>query len=223
MGLERTIATWAAVATAGTGLALSAVPAWAAPGATVTTTLREAIAALSVADEDRTGYTRDAFRHWVDADRDGCNTRNEVLIEEATVAPAVGGRCVLTGGEWHSYYDDVDQTNASGLDIDHMVPLAEAWDSGASAWSAQERQEYANDLGDPRSLVAVTASENRKKADQDPDEWLPPDDEALCRYVTEWTVVKTRWRLAVDDGEAAALQRLGAGCPDASITVVLAR
>ncbi|WP_144387044.1 hypothetical protein [Streptomyces sp. SAJ15] len=67
------------------------------------------------------------------------------------------------------------------------------------------------------------ASENRKKADQDPGEWLPPDDEALCRYVTEWTVVKTRWRLAVDGGGAAALQRLGAGCPDDSITVVLAR
>ncbi|CAL9674121.1 hypothetical protein SUDANB176_07636 (plasmid) [Streptomyces sp. enrichment culture] len=77
-------------------------------------------------------------------------------------------------------------TSASGLDIDHMVPLAESWDSGASAWTAQRREAYANDQGADASLVAVTARSNRSKADQDPAEWLPPAAGVHCRYVAEW-------------------------------------
>ncbi|MCP9213456.1 HNH endonuclease family protein [Streptomyces sp. NEAU-Y11] len=211
------------VGAAAAALVLPAVPAAAEPGDTVTTTLTQAIADLPVAAESRDGYERDKFRHWVDADRDGCNTRAEVLLEEATLSPTVGPRCSISGGVWHSYYDDTDQTAARALDIDHMVPLAESWDSGASAWSPAERQAYANDLEDSRALVAVTARENRSKADQDPAEWLPSDGGAVCRYVTEWTAVKTRWELTADPAEVDALERLADGCPDAEITVVLAR
>ncbi|MGP3945422.1 MULTISPECIES: GmrSD restriction endonuclease domain-containing protein [Streptomyces] len=89
-------------------------------------------------------------------------------------------------------YDNTDVQDARGLDIDHMVPLAEARDSGASTWSAQERQDYANDLGDTRSLVAVSARENHSQADQDPNQWLPTDPGACCRYIEEWTVLKSR-------------------------------
>lgn len=85
----------------------------------------------------------------MDADSDGCTTRAEVLLAEAIEPLAVSGRCTISGGIWHSYYDDTDVQGARSLDIDHMVPLAEAWDSGASTWSAQERQDYANDLGVP--------------------------------------------------------------------------
>jgi hypothetical protein len=90
--------------------------------------LQEAIAGLPVATEDRTGYQRSSFKHWVDADRDGCNTRAEALLEEAVTAPQVGPNCALTGGSWYSYYDDTVIDNASALDVDHLVPLAEAWD-----------------------------------------------------------------------------------------------
>lgn len=202
---------------------LMAPPAAAAPGDTVTTTLYDAVRSLPVADENRTGYDRDLFRHWVDADRDGCHTRAEVLLEEAIVPPMVGTRCALAGGVWHSYYDGVEQTDPRALDIDHMVPLAEAWDSGASAWSAQDRQDYANDLDDSRSLVAVTARENRSKADQDPAEWMPTDPAAHCRYLGEWVAVKTRWALTVDADEALALRDMTAVCPNALLTVPLAR
>ncbi|WP_438453016.1 hypothetical protein [Streptomyces asiaticus] len=123
-------------------LAGTVAPASAASSGTVTTTLREAIDALPVAAEDRTGYERTAFKHWVDADTDGCNTRQEVLIAEAIEPPTVTGRCTISGRIWHSYYDDTDVAGSRSLDIDHMVPLAEAWDSGASTWSAQERQDY---------------------------------------------------------------------------------
>lgn len=220
MGKLRALAVGVAATAA---LAGATSPAVADPGETVTTTLRQAVADLSIADEDRIGYERTKFRHWIDEDRDGCNTRMEVLFAEAVVPPTVGAGCAISGGVWHSYYDDADQTVARSLDIDHMVPLAESWDSGASGWSAAERQDYANDLGDERALVAVTARENRQKADQDPAEWLPSDAGATCRYVTEWTAVKIRWGLTVDPGEAAALEQLADGCPDEELTVALAR
>ncbi|MFJ1569870.1 hypothetical protein [Streptomyces erythrochromogenes] len=90
-----------------------------------------AVSALPLAVEDRTGYQRTSFRHWNagDVPADGCNTRAEVLLAEAVVYPEIGPGCTLTGGVWWSYYDDREVTPAGALDIDHMVPLAEAWDS----------------------------------------------------------------------------------------------
>ncbi|SOD66936.1 Protein of unknown function [Streptomyces zhaozhouensis] len=218
----------AAIAAAAVVPALVLVPAptaAAAPGDTVTAPLSQLISQLPVQDEDRTGYDRDAFKHWVDADRDGCNARAETLLEEAVVAPEVTGRCSITPntGEWLSWYDEVTVTSAGSLDIDHMVPLAEAWDSGASEWTATEREEYANDLGDERSLVAVTARSNRSKGDKDPAEWLPPADSATCRYVTDWVTIKTRWDLAIDNTELTAINETAAGCEDQAVTVELAR
>ena len=211
----------AAAMAAGTFLAASPVQAAAAE---VELPLSEAVDTLPVAAEDRTGYSRDLFKHWVDADRDGCSTRAEVLLEEAVVAPEVTGRCSITRdtGEWYSLYDGVTVTNAGSLDIDHMVPLAEAWDSGASQWDAQRREEYANDLGDPRALIAVTAKSNRSKSDQDPAEWMVSDEEAVCEYVASWTAVKHRWGLTVDEAEAAALAEAAAGCEDVTVRVTLA-
>lgn len=135
--------------------------------------LADAIAKIPKGDEKRDGYERDSFKHWTDEDQDGCPTRAEVLIEEATTKPEQGERCTLTGGAWTSSYDNVEVTDAKRLDIDHMVPLAEAWDSGAHAWSDERRQAYANDLTAPRSLIAVTAKTNRSKGDKDPADWLP--------------------------------------------------
>ncbi|WP_372504826.1 HNH endonuclease family protein [Streptomyces lavenduligriseus] len=193
------------------------------PGRTVTLPVRDALAALPVRDEDRTGYERTKFKHWVDADKDGCTTRAEVLKAEAVIAPEQGARCALSGGEWYSPYDDRYITGPSGLDIDHLVPLAEAWDSGASAWSSAERQSYANDLGDARALIAVSAASNRSKADQDPATWLPPAAGYRCQYVTDWVADKTRWGLSIDSGEEAALSKILSHCPNVPISVTLAR
>ncbi|MFF3733342.1 HNH endonuclease family protein [Streptomyces sp. NPDC002476] len=189
----------------------------AAPGAPASgsdLSLVEAIAQIPAADESRTGYKRDSFRHWVDEDKDGCSTRNEVLLAEATKKPELGAKCALTGGEWLSYYDEVTVTEARKLDIDHMVPLAEAWDSGASAWDPDRRMRYANDLDSERSLVAVTANTNRSKADKDPSEWMPPADSAKCTYLADWTATKLRWKLSADGKERAALEKLATGCSD---------
>jgi|GEM_PF-1791310 len=197
-------------------IGFSATPASAE---TVTVPLRTAITNLTVADEQRDGYSRDLFPHWIDADKNGCNTRYEVLIEEATVAPSVSDDCKLTGGEWYSYFDDKTVTSASGISIDHFIPLAEAWDSGASAWTTDKRRDFANDLDDERALIGVTASSNSSKGDRDPAEWLPTNTSETCRYVTDWVAVKTRWSLSIDPAEKTALTDLAANCPNENITV----
>ena len=189
---------------------------------TYSASLRTAVAALPVATEVRTGYNRDLFPHWIDADSDGCNTRYEVLIAEAVTSPSVGSGCTLSGGRWYSYYDNAYWTIPSDLDIDHFVPLAEAWDSGARTWTTSRRQAFANDLGDSRSLIAVTDNVNQAKGDKDPAEWLPSYASARCRYVQEWVAVKIRWRLNVDSGEKTALQNLSSGCTNSTITVTRA-
>lgn len=204
-----------------TGLVLVPSAAQAGDYPDYTAPLTQAISDLPGAAESRTGYSRDLFRHWVDADGDGCDTRDEVLIAEAEEAPSVGASCSLSGGRWYSYYDGVSQTSASALDIDHLVPLAEAWDSGAGSWSSATRQAYANDVGDRRTLVGVTSSVNRSKGDQDVAEWLPAQQQ--CRYLREWVAVKHRWRLSVDSAERGAMRSLAAGCADSTITVTLAR
>lgn len=195
---------------------LSAPAAQAAPTAEATT-LSDAVGLVQAAQENRTGYTRSSFKHWNSGDdkSDGCNTRAEVLLAEAIVAPTVEAGCKLTGGTWISYYDGQEVTSAGALDIDHMVPLAEAWDSGASAWTAARREAYANDQGSTVSLVAVTARTNRQKADQDPADWMPPSPEAQCRYVGEWVATKLRWQLTADDRELEALKVYAEGpCED---------
>ncbi|MFB7228536.1 HNH endonuclease family protein [Streptomyces fimicarius] len=187
---------------------LAATPAQAAE----TLPLAEAVQRLPLAAESREGYQRTSFKHWVDEDRDSCNTRMEVLIAESRVPATVEPRCKVTAGQWYSYYDGVTLEAPGGLDIDHMVPLAEAWDSGASQWSAARREAYANDLTAERSLVAVTAKTNRSKADQDPATWLPPLADARCTYATDWVSTKLRWNLTVDQAEADALAMLAEGC-----------
>ncbi|AQZ62735.1 putative secreted protein [[Actinomadura] parvosata subsp. kistnae] len=198
-------------------LAVAAQPvqAHAAPAAPPPL-LRQAVADLAVAEEARTGYKRTSFKHWTDGDKDGCSARNEVLITEAIDAPEVGPGCKLSGGTWYSYYDDVIVHEAGQLDVDHLVPLAEAWDSGASSWDAARREKYANYLEHPEHLVAVTARSNRQKADKDPAEWLPIE-QVRCRYAAEWVAVKRQWQLSVDAAEKAKLDEIAQRCPNAPL------
>ena len=169
--------------------------------------------ALTVRPERRSGYDRDLFGHWVDADGDRCDARREVLIAEAVTRPRVGSPCTLSGGQWYSVYDGATETGTgSGFDVDHLVPLAEAWDSGAYDWDADTRRRFANDLGYEHSLVAVSASSNRQKGAADPAEWLPPDSSVRCWYAEAWIAVKTRWGLSVDSAELQALRALISQC-----------
>ena len=164
------------------------------------------------------GYSRNLFKHWIDTDKDGCNTRYEVLIAEAIVKPKVGAGCYLTGGKWRSSFDGKVFTNPTGLDIDHMVPLAEAWRSGAWAWTAAQRMDFANDLEDSRSLLAVTASLNRSKGDRDVAAWLPA--KAQCNYISNWIAVKWRFDLSVDPIEGEFLQTKITACKLSNVEII---
>jgi hypothetical protein len=170
------------------------------------------LAQLEIEDEFEGGYDRDLFRHWIDADRNGCDARREVLIIEAVVSPVVGSGCSLTGGSWYSAFDGVVTDDPSLFDIDHMVPLKEAWDSGAHAWDSERRRAFANDLDLPEALIAVSRSSNRSKGADDPADWLPPLRSYHCQYVNDWMVVKIKWQLSVDPREFTALRNVAAGC-----------
>jgi len=170
------------------------------------------LAQLEIEDEFEGGYDRDLFRHWIDADRNGCDARREVLIIEAVVSPVVGSGCSLTGGSWYSAFDGETTTDPSLFDIDHMVPLKEAWDSGAHAWDSERRRAFANDLDLPEALIAVSRSSNRSKGADDPADWLPPLRSYHCQYVKDWMVVKIKWQLSVDPREFTALRNVAAGC-----------
>lgn len=217
--MRRTLGWLAALLAGALAATLPAAPAFAE---TYSAALRTAVAGLPVATEVRTGYDRDLFPHWIDADGDGCNTRNEVLIAEAVSGPTVGSGCSLSNGRWYSYYDNATWTNPSDLDIDHVVALAEAWDSGARTWTTSRRRAFANDLGDSRSLVAVTDDVNQSKGDRDPAQWMPPYSGARCTYVTHWVAVKLRWRLTVNSAEKSALASFADACPNVTVTVTRA-
>jgi hypothetical protein len=186
----------------------------------VTGSALELLAQLTTASEHSSGYERKLFVHWIDADGDGCTTRNEVLIEESRTTAQVGDGCSVAGS-WRSAYDGVTTTDPGSFDIDHMVPLKETWESGAWGWTKARRQDYANDLGDWRSLRAVTASSNRSKGDKDPAQWLPPRIGFRCLYATHWVAVKFRWSLRVDSAERAALRTLLGICPTRTVRVTV--
>jgi hypothetical protein len=185
-----------------------------------------ALNTLKVADEVRTGYKRTLFKHWITISRagqTGCDSRKSVIIDEAIVKPKVESGCKLVGGEWLSIYDNVKVTDAGNLDVDHMVPLAEAWDSGASSWDALKKQQYANDMVDPRHLIAVTGGSNRSKSDQDPAEWMPTNKAYACEYLVNWVSIKVRWNLSVDKIEKAFIATNLKTCKTTKFSVVLVK
>lgn len=164
---------------------------------------------IRVENEMGAGYSRDLFRHWIDADGNRCNTREEVLIAESLTRAQVDAfGCTVVAGDWFSPFDGRAHTDPSDLDIDHLVPLKEAWDSGAHSWSSLQRERFANDLSDGRALIAVTSGVNRSKGDRDPSQWLPPRSAYVCTYVSDWIAVKYQWNLSMDSSEWGRLKNL---------------
>ena len=171
-------------------------------------TAAAALAALPVAAENRTGYAVRAFPHWIDADRDCQNTGNEVLLQETNARVQfhdIHTRCRVMSGSWTTQTEGEQYGLASSVAVAFGVPLAEAWDSGARAWTTSRRQAFANDLGYAHSLSAMTPAANTARADKDPAQWQPSWVAARCGYAARWVAVKYRWRLSVDPAERTAL------------------
>ena len=176
------------------------------------------LARLRIAEEDDGGvdYVRRDYDGggWGDADGDGCSTREEVLIAEAIRLRGVTKSCGPVDGAWLSWFDGRTLTDAREVEIDHLVPLAEAHRSGAAGWTAADKAAFADDLTNPHSLAAVSARSNRDKGASDPSAWRPPADAAWCRYARGWIEVKAGRNLSADRAEAAALREMLATCAE---------
>jgi hypothetical protein len=172
------------------------------------------LATLVVGDEaSRDGYEREAFGEGWLVGPDGCDVRDKVLAEESQVPVTRGADgCDVVAGKWLSLYDGYSTPDPTELEIDHMVPLAEAWDSGAGVWSPDRREQYANDTLRPDALVAVTAATNQSKSDRDPAEWMPPNRDGWCRYADAWITQKAAWQLTIDPAERDALRNVLTTC-----------
>lgn len=159
-----------------------------------------------------TGYSRDRFPHWSPQPKAGknCNTREAVLVRDGK-SVKTDTRCQTTSGTWTSVYTGEKITDPSKIDIDHMVPLANAWRSGANKWTDAQREKFANDMNLPQ-LVAVDSSSNRSKGDQDPSQWKPTAKSQWCLYATDWVEVKNSYKLTVTAAEKKALGDMLATC-----------
>jgi hypothetical protein len=169
-------------------------------------TAQSELNALTVAAEgSMTGYSRSLFPHWIIISGT-CDTRETVLKRDGT-GVTVDSSCHPVSGSWFSPYDGATWTNPADVDIDHVVPLAEAWRSGASSWTTSRRQSFANDLSHPQ-LIAVTDNVNQSKGDQDPSTWQPPRTSYRCTYSKMWIRVKYVWGLRLQSSEKSALQTM---------------
>jgi hypothetical protein len=183
-----------------------------------------ALAALPVAEKTSLdGYERGCGSGegcvfgpaWADIDHNGCDQRNDVLHRDLAQVEVREGThdCVVVAGVLDDPYSGAtvrfEKANAAEVPIDHVVPLAAAWVQGATTWTLDERQAFAND---PANLMTTTREQNSAKGDSTADEWVPADAQYGCSYATVVVTVKQRFSLSVTGDEASALESLLATC-----------
>ena len=154
------------------------------------------------------GYSREKFEHWSDArgfgweaPDDSCDVRDAALIRDGEDV-SVGSGCKVESGTWIDPYTTSTYTDPQDIDIDHVVPLANAWRSGASLWSDEEREAYANA---PDVLLSVEDDANQEKGDKGPEAWKPPNEAIWCDYAVRWIGIKSGYGLSVNPEEKDAL------------------
>jgi hypothetical protein len=176
-----------------------------------------------------TGYSRRLFgTAWSDAAsnvpdaHNGCDTRNDILNRDLTNKTWRAGThdCVVLSGSLRDPYTGrtipFAKARATDVQIDHVVPLGDAWQKGAQSWSAAERLSFAND---PLELLAVDGPTNERKGDGDAATWLPPNKSFRCAYVARQIAVKAKYHLAVTAAERAAMLGILDGCPGQPLAV----
>jgi hypothetical protein len=189
-------------------------PTPTAPTATSTPPASATLLTIAPVPTGLTPYNRDDWKLWIDADSDCQDTRAEVLIEESLVPVLFRDlrHCVVGSGRWADPYTNQTVTDAADLDIDHLVPLANAYRSGGWRWTSAQKERYANDLSYPQHLIAVTASANRAKGDHGPESWRPQNSAFWCQYAMAWIHVKQTWALTATQPEWQALEAMSASC-----------
>jgi hypothetical protein len=184
-------------------------PRWCAPLAVLV------VLVSASAAQDRPPYERSLYRHWIRVEGTCRDVRAVVLIrgaEPGTIIFADPGECRVGGGVWRDPYTGQMFTSPSDIDIDHMVPLKNAHESGGWAWDQDRRRQYANNLTYRWHLLAVSRSANRSKGDRSPDQWKPGNPDFWCQYGEAWATVKTLYQLETTEPERAALREILATC-----------
>ena len=188
-----------------------------------------AVATLTVKGRaPKTGYDRALFGYaWADVDRNGCDTRNDVLRRDLTAYVLKTGThgCLVLSGTLHDPYTATTiafvrgQGTSTKVQIDHVVAISDAWQKGAQRWSTPRRTAFANDS---LNLLAVDGSTNARKGDGDAATWLPPNKPYRCSYAARQVAVKTRYGLWVTSAERDALARILATCPSQTLPTAAA-
>lgn len=196
----------------GVGLLLSATPSQDLRAAT-STAIQELNKLAVKGRAAKTGYDRDLFGSgWVDVNRNGCDTRNDILIRDLTKR-TMDGRCKVLSGTLDDPYSTrvvkFVRGGTSEVDIDHVVALSDAWQKGAQPWPFAKRVAFAND---PLNLLATDASLNRQKGDGDAATWLPPDRSARCSYVARQIAVKKKYKVWITTAEKSAMSKVLSSC-----------
>jgi len=176
----------------------------------------EALAELEVSEPgSMSSYSRERFEHWSrandfgwDTPQDSCDAREAALIRDGEDVE-VGNGCKVTSGSWYDPYTDQTFTDPSDIDTDHVVALANAWRSGASSWTDEERERYAND---PEVLLSVEDNANQSKGDKGPEAWKPPNEAVWCDYAERWISIKAKYDLSVNAEEKTALEDMLGTC-----------
>ncbi|GEK22969.1 HNH endonuclease family protein [Cellulomonas xylanilytica] len=167
----------------------------------------------------KTGYDRDLYGHaWKDVDRNGCDTRNDILRRDLTDQVLKDGTngCVVAAGTLHDPYSGEPiafirgQGTSSDVQIDHVVALSDSWQKGAQQWDTPTRESFAND---PLNLLAADGPLNQQKGDGDTATWLPPNGAFRCAYVARQVGVKHAYGLWVTQAEKDAMVRVLSTCP----------
>lgn len=171
---------------------------------------------IKVEPERQRGYDRSDWKHWLNLNENCFDARQEVLYTESLENPIVRD-CRVISGKWYQAYTGQFETDPGNIDIDHFVPLQEAYNSGGWNWSPKRKAEYANDLTDSRTLIAVSASANRSKGGGDPNEWLPPNQNYLCRYIVDWIGIKYKWQMSMDESERVVTGNILNACANNQI------
>ena len=179
---------------------------------------RNALSELDVAPPgSMAGYSREKFPHWSDAEEFGwdvpdtsCDAREAALIRDGKNVN-VGEGCDVTSGEWLDPYTGRTYTDPAEIDIDHVVPLANAWRSGASSCGEERREQYAND---PQVLLSAEDNANQEKGDKGPEAWKPPNGAIWCDYAIRWVGIKASYHLSVNQQEKAALEQMLDTCKE---------
>jgi hypothetical protein len=178
-------------------------------------TLRTPLLPLTIAaPSHQDSYARRAdFGGWTDVR--GCqDTRASLLIRlsQVPVTFTTAGNCTVRAGRWVDPWSGSVATVARDFQIDHTVPLGNAWRSGAWSWTREQRVAYVNDLAEADHLVPILAHENESKGDDGPERWRPPNRSSWCRYALDWDRIKAAWHLTATALEWSALRAMSATC-----------